>query len=300
MSGNREYKSDVFSMLMEYPENALSVYNALNGSDYRDPSKVKMFKLEHSIQLSIRNDASFIVDSYLSLYEHQSSSNPNMPLRFLFYVTDLFKDIVKNRDLFSPNLVRIPTPSFVVFYNGIMKRPAVENLKLSNVFEHPVDFPDLELKCKVYNINPGNNEELTDKCSVLEEYTVFVERVRAYNTQYPLDEALDRAIDSCIADHILKDFLRERRGEVKRAMTLDYTFERRLQLAREENQEIIDKLTEEKDQLAEEKDQLAEEKDQLTEEKNQLAVENQQLAEENERLSAELARFKETLGQHDS
>ncbi|MCD8150463.1 MAG: hypothetical protein LUE92_13100 [Clostridiales bacterium] len=292
MGGNREYKSDVFSMLMEYPEKALSVYNALNGSDYRDPSKVRMFKLEHSIQLSIRNDASFIVDSYLSLYEHQSSSNPNMPLRFLFYVTDLFKDIVKNRDLFSSNLVKIPTPSFVVFYNGIDERPALEHLKLSNAFEHPVDFPDLELKCKVYNINPGNNKELMDKCSVLEEYTIFVERVRAYKTQYPLEEALDCAIDSCVADHILEDFLRERRGEVKRAMTLDYTIERRLQLAREENREIIEKLTEKNEDLAEKNEALSERNNQLIKEKNQISEEKQQLAEENERLAAELARLK--------
>lgn len=121
IGNNREYKSDIFCMLMEYPEHALSVYNALNGSDYRDPSEVRRFKLEHSIQLSIRNDASFIIDSYLSLYEHQSSPNPNMPLRFLLYVTDLFKEIMKNRDLFSKRLQKIPTPSFVVFYNGAGK-----------------------------------------------------------------------------------------------------------------------------------------------------------------------------------
>ncbi|MCD8149256.1 MAG: hypothetical protein LUE92_06775 [Clostridiales bacterium] len=286
MSGNREYKSDVFSMLMEYLEYALSVYNVLNGSDYRDPSKVVIYKLEHSIQLSIRNDASFIVDSYLSLYEHQSSTNPNMPLRFLFYVTDLFKEIVKNRDLFSPNLVKIPTPSFVVFYNGVSKRPAVEYQKLSNAFEHPDDRSDLELRCKVYNINPGNNEELTDKCSVLEEYTAFVERVRFYNREYTLDEALDRAIDSCIEEHILENFLRERRGEVKRAMTLDYTFERRLQLAREENQGIIKDLSERNDQLSERNDQLSER--------------NDQLITENEKLAAELARLKSVLAGADA
>ncbi|MCD8379745.1 MAG: hypothetical protein LUC95_05415 [Lachnospiraceae bacterium] len=100
MSSNREYKSDVFSMLMEEPGHALDVYNALNGSDYHDPSQVSIMKLENSIRLSVHNDASFIIDDYLTLYEHQSSINPNMPLRFLIYITDLFQSVIKNRDLF--------------------------------------------------------------------------------------------------------------------------------------------------------------------------------------------------------
>ncbi|MCD8046488.1 MAG: hypothetical protein LUE90_07640, partial [Clostridiales bacterium] len=75
-----------------------------------------------------------------------------MPLRFLLYVTDLFKEIMKNRDLFSRRLQKIPTPSFVVFYNGAGRQPSVEYLRLSDAFEHQTAEPDLELRCKVYNI----------------------------------------------------------------------------------------------------------------------------------------------------
>lgn len=270
MSGNREYKSDVFSMLLEYPEHALSVYNALNGSDYRDPSAVRIFKLENSIQLSIRNDASFLIDSYLSLYEHQSSLNPNMPLRFLIYITELFQSIVKNQDIFSNMLLKVPTPRFTVFYNGVEERPEIEYLRLSNAFEHSMEEPELELKCTVLNINPGNNEALLEKCSVLREYTTFVEHVRAYKVKHPLEKSLDLAISRCIADHVLEDFLRERRGEVKRVMTLDYTFERRLQLAKEASQERIE----------------------------QLAGENRQLIGKIEQLSAEMERMKVLLAEH--
>lgn len=84
--------------------NSLSLYNTLNYSDYRDPSLVHVYKQENGMRLSIRNDASFIIDSYLSLYEHQSRYNPNMPLRFLIDVTDLFKRLVKNKDLMSSSV----------------------------------------------------------------------------------------------------------------------------------------------------------------------------------------------------
>ncbi|MCD7982475.1 MAG: hypothetical protein LUF32_09270 [Clostridiales bacterium] len=256
---NQEYKSDVFSMLLEDPENALSVYNALNHTDYRDPSEVRIFRLEAGIQLSIRNDASFIIDSCLSIYEHQSTPNPNMPLRFLIYITELYKTLTKNRDLFSSTLRKIPRPSFVVFYNGRDKEPEVKYIKLSDAFECPAAKPELELVCTLYNINPGYNQEIINKCKVLKEYTEFVDRVRGFRDMYLLDKALDAAIDSCIRDHILEKFLRENRAEVKRVSTLDYTFERRLQLQREENQEIVEQLTSEKEQLTSEKEQLASE-----------------------------------------
>ena len=42
MSGNREYKSDVFSMLMQDKERALQLYNAMNGSSYDNPEDVEM------------------------------------------------------------------------------------------------------------------------------------------------------------------------------------------------------------------------------------------------------------------
>ena len=103
MKQNREYKSDVFSMLMEIPEYALEVYNVLNDSHYTDPSQIQIIKLEKGVLLSIRNDASFILDSYPNLYEHQSTYNPNMPLRFLIYFSNLMLEIIKDQeyDLFG-------------------------------------------------------------------------------------------------------------------------------------------------------------------------------------------------------
>ena len=85
MSGNREYKSDVFSMLMQDKERALQLYNAMNGSSYDNPEDVEIVIHDGGISLSVRNDASFIVDARLSIYEHQSTVCPNMPVRSLIY-----------------------------------------------------------------------------------------------------------------------------------------------------------------------------------------------------------------------
>lgn len=302
---NKEYKSDVFSMLMEIPENALSVYNALNESDYRDPSEIEIFRLENGIRLSIRNDSSFIIDAYLSLYEHQSRRNPNMPLRLLIYVTGLYKHLVKNKDLFSTALRKIPTPKFAVFYNGVEEGPEEEEMRLSDAFQHPTDEPELELKCTVYNINPDYNRDLLGKCSVLKEYTAFVEQVREYEKLYPLEEALDHAINSCISEHILEDFLRKNRAEVKRVSMLDYTFERRIKLAEEENREIIGQLTAQNDQLSAQNDQLSIENNQLSTVNNQLSTVNDQLTEKNDQLTAQneqllsrIERMEKILAEH--
>ena len=233
MEGNREFRSDVFSMLMEDRRNALQVYNALNNTEYDDPELVEVRTLDKGVSLSVRNDAAIVVDSVLSLYEHQSTVCPNMPLRQLFYVSNTLRKIVKNENLFGSSLVKIPVPKFVVFYNGEAKQPAVQELRLSDAFEKKTERPELELFCKVYNINPGMNDELLSRCRVLDEYMIFVNYVREYRKKYGNDElktAIEVAIDRCIKEGVLVDFFRKRREEVMKAMELDFTFERQIEL----------------------------------------------------------------------
>ena len=91
MSGNREYKSDVFSMLMEDKTRALALYNVMNNSSYENADDVEIRTLDGGISLSIRNDAAFIVDARLSIYEHQSTMCPNMPVRSLIYFTAIIQ-----------------------------------------------------------------------------------------------------------------------------------------------------------------------------------------------------------------
>ena len=233
MTGNGEYKSDVFSMLMEDPVNALELYNAMNGSAYTDPGMVSMCRLDGGISLSIRNDAAFVLDMMLSIYEHQSTVCPNMPLRNFFYLANIWKKAVKNRELLSREHIKLPTPKFAVFYNGEEEQPEQYELKLSDAFERPVEDPELELKCMVYNINSGKNESLKSRCPFLREYMIFVDYVRGNleeeKDSKDLEKAINRAIDRCMEEDVLKEFLTERRDEVVKVMTLDYTFERRLE-----------------------------------------------------------------------
>ena len=239
-NGNNEYKSDVFSMLLQEKWRALEVYNAINGTAYDDPEQVELTTLENrSFSLTVRNDASFILDADLSLYEHQSTYCPNMPLRDLFYFASIIQKRIhaQKRDLYGKTLVRIPVPHFVVFYNGKDHAPEHYTLRLSDAFERETDAPEIELVCHVYNINKGNNTELLAKCSTLREYMYFVDLVRdnhKKNDYTDLESAIEQAINQCISEKVLKDFLIRHREEVTHVMTLDYTFERRLELQREE------------------------------------------------------------------
>lgn len=136
---------------------------------------MEIIPLEKGISLTVRNDATFIIDMYMNFYEHQSTYNPNMALRNLIYYANTVEKRLKkeNRDLFGRQLIRIPTPRLVVFYNGIEKRPAVEIMKLSEAFVHPMDIPELELICTVYNINLNCNKELLEKSKTLRGFGRF-------------------------------------------------------------------------------------------------------------------------------
>ena len=241
-------------MMLQIPEYALDVYNAMNDSAYTDPDMIQIMRLENGISLSVRNDASFFISNYLNLYEHQSTYSPNAPLRFLIYLTNLLKTTIRKRDLYSRKRVQIATPHFAVFYNGTEKRPEKEVLKLSDAFINRTDTPEIELTVTVYNINPNNNTQLLEKSEVLRSYMIFVNRVRenlehqkkiaqnapeydeaAYEEE--LEAAINEAIDYCVKHHIMEEFFRENRSEVTKSMVLDYTWERREELIRAEEYE---------------------------------------------------------------
>ena len=119
----RNYKDTVSRMLFREPENALSLYNALNGTSYTDASQITFNMLDNAIYMGMQNDISFLIMNEVNLYEHQSTYNLNMPLRDLFYVAELLQVYVKDQSLYSSKLIKLPTPHFVVFYNGIESKP---------------------------------------------------------------------------------------------------------------------------------------------------------------------------------
>ena len=223
-------------MLMEDKDKALSVYNALNGTNLSNADELEIHTLDKGVSLTVRNDAAFVVDAALSIYEHQSTVCPNMPVRNLIYYTTIVSKLLKKKNIYGKKLIKIPIPRFVVFYNGDEEQPEEYNMKLSDAFEKKTDNPELELVCKVYNINFGKNKELLDRCVVLKEYMIFVDYVRFYNQEFGYDElekAINKAIDRCIEEDVLADFLRENRSEVVKVTQLDYTFVRQITMERE-------------------------------------------------------------------
>ena len=258
--GNREYASDCFCMLMQNAEYALDVYNALNGSNYTDSSLVEVIQMQGGFSLTVRNDAAYIFDNYLlNIYEHQRTYNPNMAIRLLvYYVTDILKIVpdVKSR-LLSSKKVMIPAPRFVVFYNGKTDRPAVEEIKLSDHYVIKSEKEQLDLSCKIYNLNTGYNDDLINKSHVLKGYCTFIELIDKYAKNYLLGTAIDKAMQDCIDMDILADFFRRQGGEVKKVIELDYTFEAQLATERKDKAELL-KLLEDKDaELADKNAELA-------------------------------------------
>ena len=239
-NGNREFKSDVFSMLMEIKKYAMSVYNCLNDTNFTNLDDLEVHTLDKGVSLTVRNDAAFVVDASLSIYEHQSTLCPNMPVRNLIYNTTIVSKLLKKKNIYGRKLIKIPIPKFVVFYNGDEEQPEEYDMKLSDAFEKETDNPELELICKVYNINFGKNKYLLDRCPVLKEYMIFVDYVRLYLKEYgyeDLEKAINQAIDRCIQEDILADFLKENRAEVVKVTQLDYTFDRQITMEREEARE---------------------------------------------------------------
>ena len=238
MNTQKNYKDTVYRMLFKEPNNALSLYNSLNGTAYTDESMLEFNTLENAIYMGMKNDLSFLIMDQMHLYEQQSTYTPNMPLRDLFYVADLLQAYVKDKSLYSSKQIKVPTPHFVVFYNGTAKLQEKIELKLSDSFEVETDEPELELKVQILNINLGMNEELKEKCPVLKEYVIYVERIREYVKKMPLEEAVEKAIEECVRDNILREFLLRQRAEVFKMSIYEYDEERELKLIRADEREL--------------------------------------------------------------
>ena len=183
--------------------------------------------LENAVYMGMKNDLAFVLETGLYLYEHQSTYNPNIPLRDLFYIASEYQALVDGKSLYSSGIQKIPTPKFIVFYNGLDRKvPDRMELRLSDAYENPTDEPDLELKVTMLNINDGHNKELMNSCRVLQDYAKYVARVRKYVAEMPLDEAVERAITECISEGILAEFLRKNRAEVVKVSIFEYDKEK--------------------------------------------------------------------------
>ena len=224
LKAKRMYKDTIFRMLYHDKENLLSLYNAVNGREYTDPEKLQVVTLENAIYMGMKNDLAFIMDMNLYLYEHQSTYNPNIPLRNLFYIADEYQRLVVRKSLYSTVIQKIPTPRFLVFYNGTKEVEDRSEFRLSSAYENPTENPDLELRVTILNVNDGHSSDLMEHCRTLKEYAQYVARVRKYAAKQDvsLEEAVTRAVDECIEEGILAEFLLKNKTEVIKVSIYEY------------------------------------------------------------------------------
>ena len=245
---NRNYKDTVFRMIFREKQRLLELYNAMNGTEYTNADDLTITTIEGETYLRMKNDVSFVFYYDLSLYEHQSSPCPNIPLRDLFYVAEIYREMVDISLTYKTKLMKIPTPRFVVFYNGTVPMEDEKVYRLSDMFENRTDNPELELVVKVLNINEGHNKELLDACKSLGDYSIFVGKVRKYigeddicsdneKRREIIRKAVNAAIDDCVHENVLKDFFLQYRKEVVEVSVLEYSAERHIQAIADERYE---------------------------------------------------------------
>lgn len=236
----RTFKDHLFRMIFREKKELLSLYNAINGSHYTNAGDLEINTIEDVIYMGMKNDVSFLLDGYLSLYEAQSTWNPNMPLRGLFYFSRLYQGYVEKNhlDVYSNAQLSLPIPSYIVFYNGAKDIGDSCVLRLSDSFERnspscgkeAEQIPSLECTAIVLNINYGHNQALMENCAKLYEYSYFIAEIRKYlSCGMTLEASVDRAVTECIKAGVLEQFLSRHRAEVKDMILTEYNEELHIQ-----------------------------------------------------------------------
>ena len=235
MAVNDEHKDRVFKFLFGNPENkhwTLSLYNAVNGSSYDNPDDITFNTIEDAVYLGMKNDVSFIIVDELNLWEHQSSYNPNMPMRFFLYAAKLYEKYIVSSDYYpySSMLQSAPCPKCICFYNGTANQPERKVLKLSDAFGGE---GDIEVCVTMLNINYGKNKELMEACEPLNEYAWLVDTIRRYQRELKdLEAAIDAALEEMPDEFMIKKFLLLNKAEVKGMFLTEYDQEKVLEQER--------------------------------------------------------------------
>ena len=217
----REFKSSLFMKIFgseKCKQNSLDLYNALANTHYTDLSDLTFTTLDDAIYISVKNDVSFLIGNNMALFEHQSTFNPNMPLRGLIYFAHLYQSFIEKSEtsIYGSKLLKIPTPQYIVFYNGVDRKIEDEAvLKLSDSFIVEDKTKGFEWSARVLNVNIGHNRALLDKCRVLWEYSMFIDTARKRIGELDnVNDGVVKAVDECIEKGILKDYLLDNKSEV--------------------------------------------------------------------------------------
>ncbi|MCL2101669.1 MAG: Rpn family recombination-promoting nuclease/putative transposase [Fibromonadales bacterium] len=235
---NRKYKNSVFTTLFGEKKNLLEMYSAVSGKEYPEDTEVRIITLSNILFMEQQNDIAFVIDGKLVvLIEHQSTINENMPLRMLIYMAREYEQLTSSSDLYRQKRIGIPTPEFIVLYNGKQEYPDYKEMRLSDSFMMKNEVCFLELVVKVYNINKGRNADMVSRCSSLSGYSELVAEVEENKKSMGLAAAVKTAVKSCMSRNILVYFLKEHSAEVENMLLGEWNLKDALVIAREEAKE---------------------------------------------------------------
>ena len=242
---NQEYKDRLFCAIFgreEHKRWTLSLYNAVNGTSYDKVDEIEISTIGEAVYMGMHNDVSFLLCGRISLYEQQSTYNPNMPVRLLMYLGKSYDKLIKSRkqNLYGTTLITLPMPKLVVFYNGKAEAEDEVILKLSDAF--PEDLPasesDVDVRVRMLNVNAGRNDKLLESCKPLKEYAWLIDRIRKNKASMEIEPAVDAAIDEMPDEFEIKDYLTGHRAEVKDMCITEYNEAETMQMFKEEGIEI--------------------------------------------------------------
>ena len=241
---NNENKDRLFAFIFGRWENrewTLSMYNSVNNTDYGDASEIEINTIDDSVYMGMKNDVSFLLRYRVNLWAHQSTPNPNMPVRELMYLGRLYDKYIHQQkaNIYGSKLIKLPLPKIVVFYNGTRSEPDEVILRLSDAFPDGIDKSesDVEVRVRMLNINKGHNQQLMDACKPLYEYSWFIDKIRNNLENLTIEEATDKAIDDMPEDFLIREFLIGNRAEVKNMCLTEYNEEETMQMFKQEGVE---------------------------------------------------------------
>lgn len=222
------YKDRLFRAIFSDPDHKdwlLSLYNAVNGSSYTNVDDLESTTLEDVIYMKMKNDISFIFNNQMSLYEHQSTYSPNLPLRGFMYYAELLRTRYHNQKIYSSSRIKIATPNYIVFYNGDRDIGERKTLRLSDSFEVPVKNSDeiFEWTCTMLNINKGKNKTLIESCQALQSYVEYVNMIKENRIAgLNLNDAVEKALDKAVSMRLLNGYFERHRARIKAMSLTEY------------------------------------------------------------------------------
>jgi len=235
INANRNYKDSVFTALFSEPSATLELYNAVTGQNYPPDTKIEIVTLSNALFKGQLNDVAFVVDGKLVvLMEHQSTVNNNIPLRMFMYMGREYEKMTKGKNLYREKKIEIPTPEFIVLYNGKEELPDFTELRLSDSYKSKSGSKNLELVARVYNINKGRNADIVSKSPTLSGYSELVAEVNKNCKTMELSDAIVEAIKTCISKGILLSFLESHASEVLNMLFTEWNLDDAIAVAREE------------------------------------------------------------------